>query len=84
MTHHLNGLRRICCYKYMSVYQNRLIRSMYKDVYLPIVCYASRTSFYSQLGYCKCMMQCKFMGKEARELRQNRYYPHFPPGKDPQ
>ena len=57
---------------------------MYKDVYLPIVCYASRTSFYSQLGYCKCMMQCKFMGKEARELRQNRYYPHFPPGKDPQ
>jgi len=71
----------------MSVYQNRMIRAMYKDVYLPIVCYASRKSFYTQLGYCKCMMQCKFMavrGNEARELRQNRDYPNLPPGKDPQ
>ncbi len=61
-----------------------MIRAMYKDVYLPIVCYASKKSFYSQLGYCECMVQCKFMAVRARELRQNRDYPNFPPGKDPE
>jgi hypothetical protein len=64
----------------MSVYQNRLIRSMYKDVYLPIVCYASKTSFYSQLGYCKCMMQCKFMSESQR----NQDYRGSVSEKDPQ
>lgn len=44
----------------MSVYKNRMIRFMYKDIYLPIYCYASKTEFYSPFGECKCMTDCKF------------------------
>ena len=71
----------------MSIYQNRMVRQMYKDIYLPFICYASRTSFYSQTETCACMIQCKFMGirgNQARELRQNRDCPSSSPVKDPQ
>ncbi len=33
---------------------------MYKDVYLPIHCYASKKQFYSLVGECVCMTKCKF------------------------
>jgi hypothetical protein len=64
-----------------------MIRQMYRDIYLPFICYASRTSFYSQVSSCECMVQCKFMalrGNQARELRQNRDYPNLTPVKDPE
>lgn len=41
-----------------------MIRFMYKDIYLPIFCFAPKSQFYSQLGSCKCMTDCKF----SREL----------------
>ena len=44
----------------MSIYRNRLVRQMYKDVYLPIVCNATKTQFYSLLGECVCMTTCRF------------------------
>lgn len=44
----------------MSIYRNRMIRLMYKDIYLPIFCFASKSHFYSHLGSCKCMTDCKF------------------------
>jgi hypothetical protein len=44
----------------MSIYRNRLVRQMYKDMYLPIVCNATKTQFYSLLGECVCMTTCKF------------------------
>ena len=47
-------------YEYMSIYKNRLVRQMYKDVYLPIVCNATKTQFYSLLGECVCMTTCRF------------------------
>jgi hypothetical protein len=47
----------------MSVYKNRMIRLMYKDIYLPIHCYASKKQFYSLVGQCVCMTDCKFMGE---------------------
>ena len=52
----------------MSVYKNRMIRMMYKDLYLPIRCYTpTKTQFYSLLGECKCITECKFI----RESRVN-------------
>lgn len=42
-----------------------MIRYMYKDIYLPIVCNATKTQFYSILGECVCMTTCKF----NRELK---------------
>ena len=46
----------------MSVYKNRMIRMMYKDLYLPVRCYTpTKTQFYSLLGECKCMTECKFI-----------------------
>jgi hypothetical protein len=47
----------------MSVYKNRMIRFMYKDIYLPIHCYASKKDFYSLVGECVCMTECKFSHK---------------------
>jgi len=48
--------------KYMSVYRNRMIRMMYKDLYLPVRCYTpTKEQFYSLLGECKCMTECKFI-----------------------
>jgi len=47
----------------MSVYRNRMIRMMYKDLYLPVRCYTpTKAQFYSLLGECKCMTECKFSG----------------------
>lgn len=37
-----------------------MIRQMYRDVYLPIICNASKTHFYSLLGECVCMTTCRF------------------------
>ena len=46
----------------MSVYKNRMIRMMYKDLYLPVRCYTpTKAQFYSLLGECKCMTECKFI-----------------------
>jgi hypothetical protein len=58
----------IMLYKSMSIYRHRMIRLMYKDIYLPIFCFASKSQFYSQLGSCKCMTECKF----SRELSPSR------------
>ena len=45
----------------MSVYKNRMIRMMYKDLYLPVRCYTpTKAHFYSLLGECKCITECKF------------------------
>jgi len=44
----------------MSIYRHRMIRQMYKDIYLPIICYATKTQFYSQMESCMCMTECKF------------------------
>jgi len=62
----------------MSVYKNRMTRQMYKDVYLPIVCNASKTQFYSILGECLCMTTCKF----SHELKRSLSYPNSRSGKD--
>jgi hypothetical protein len=64
----------------MSIYKTRLVRQMYKDIYLPIICYASKSQFYSIVGECKCMTDCKFI----RELRRTRDYPSSSPVKDPE
>ena len=46
----------------MSVYKNRMIRMMYKDLYLPVRCYTpTKAQFYSLLGECKCITECKFI-----------------------
>jgi hypothetical protein len=37
--------------------------SVYKDIYLPIHCYASKKQFYSLVGECACMTKCKFMSE---------------------
>ncbi len=48
----------------MSVYKNRMIRMMYKDIYLPVRCYTpTKAQFYSLLGECVCMTECKFSHK---------------------
>ena len=62
----------------MSVYKNRMIRFMYKDIYLPIHCYASKKQFYSLVGQCVCMTDCKFMG----ESKQTQDYQRSESGKD--
>jgi hypothetical protein len=64
----------------MSIYKNRLVRHMYKDIYLPIICYASKSQFYSIVGECKCMTDCKFI----RELRRTRDYPNSQSVKAPE
>ena len=53
----------------MSVYKNRMIRFMYKDIYLPIHCYASKKQFYSLVGECVCMTKCKFMSSEFKKYK---------------
>ena len=65
--------KKIRTYEYMSVYRNRLARQMYKDVYLPIICNANKTQFYSLLGECVCMTTCKF----SRELKHFPNYPNY-------
>ena len=62
----------------MSVYRNRMIRFMYKDIYLPIHCYASKKQFYSLVGQCVCMTECKFMS----ESKQTQDYQRSELGKD--
>lgn len=64
----------------MSIYKTRLVRQMYKDIYLPIFCYASKSQFYSIVGECMCMTDCKFI----RELRRTRGYPNSRSAKDPE
>jgi len=51
-----------------------MIRHMYKDIYLPILCYASKSQFYSILGECKCMTDCKFTHElgPSRDFRNSR------------
>jgi hypothetical protein len=62
----------------MSVYKNRMIRFMYKDIYLPIHCYATKKQFYSLVGECACMTECKFMS----ESKRNQDYRNSEWGKD--
>lgn len=64
----------------MSIYKNRLVRQMYKDIYLPIFCYASKSQFYSIVGECKCMTDCKFI----RELGPFRDFRNLRSEKDPE
>ena len=64
----------------MSVYKNRMIRFMYKDIFLPIHCYASKKQFYSLVGECACMTKCKFMSESQR----NQDYRNSGSGKDPE
>jgi len=66
----------------MSVYKNRMIRFMYKDIYLPIHCYASKKQFYSLVGQCVCMTECKFTSKSSRESKQTQDYQRSESGKD--
>ena len=54
----------------LKKYKNRMIRFMYKDIYLPIHCYASKKQFYSLFGQCACMTKCKFI----HESLQNQDY----------
>lgn len=52
----------------MSVYKNRMIRMMYKDLYLPIKCYTpTKAQFYSLLGECKCITECKFIHESQQK-----------------
>ena len=52
----------------MSVYRNRMIRMMYKDLYLPVRCYTpTNAQLYSLLGECKCMTECKFIHESQRK-----------------
>ena len=66
----------------MSVYKNRMIRFMYKDIYLPIHCYASKKQFYSLVGECVCMTECKFRSKNFHESKQTQGYQNSEPEKD--
>ena len=54
----------------MTVYKTRMLRFMYKDIYLPVWCYASKKQFYSLLDECKCMTECKF----TNESKSNQDY----------
>jgi hypothetical protein len=65
----------------MSIYKDRMYRMMYKDIFLPFVCYATRNTFYSREGFCKCLTHCKFMGSRG-ELRQIRGSQNSEQGKD--
>ena len=52
----------------MSIYRNRMVRIMGKDLFLPVKCYTpTKEQFYSLLGECKCMTECKF----SRESKHN-------------
>ena len=52
----------------MSVYKNRMIRMMYKDLYLPVRCYTpTKAQFYSLLGECKCITECKFIHESQQK-----------------
>jgi len=53
---------------------------MYKDIYLPIHCYASKKQFYSLFGQCVCMTKCKFI----HESLQNQDYRGSVSEKDPE
>lgn len=53
----------------MSVYKNRVVRQMYKDIFLPVWCYASKSQFYSLDGFCKCMTECKFSLDKLQQTR---------------
>lgn len=65
----------------MSVYKNRMIRFIYKDIHLPIKCYTpTKEQFYSLLGECKCMTECKF----SRVSQRNRDYRNSVSEKDPE
>ena len=66
----------------MSVYKNRMIRFMYKDIYLPIHCYASKKQFYSLIGECVCMTECKFRSKSSRGSKLTQDYQYFESGKE--
>jgi len=58
----------------MSVYKNRMIRMMYKDLYLPVRCYTpTKAQFYSLLGECKCMTECKFI-HESQKIEKLKEY----------
>ena len=58
----------------MSVYKNRMIRFMYKDLYLPVRCYTpTKAQFYSLLGECKCVTECKFT-PESKQIQDYRSY----------
>ena len=58
----------------MSVYRNRMIRMMYKDLYLPVRCYTpTKAQFYSLLGECKCITECKFI-HESQEIEKLKEY----------
>lgn len=66
--------KKIRTCEYMSIYRNRMIRQMYKDVYLPIFCNATKNQFYSIFGECKCMTDCKFTheSRQSRDFRNSR------------
>ena len=66
----------------MSVYKNRMIRFMYKDIYLPIHCYASKKQFYSLIGECVCMTECKFKSKSSCGSKQTQDYQYSESGKE--
>jgi hypothetical protein len=66
----------------MSVYKNRMIRFMYKDIYLPIHCYASKKEFYSLVNECVCMTECKFRPKSSHESKQTQDYQYSESEKD--
>lgn len=56
----------------MSVYKNRVVRQMYKDIFLPVWCYASKSQFYSLNGFCRCMTECKFSPDKSRRNQDYR------------
>jgi hypothetical protein len=52
----------------MSIYRNRMVRIMGKDLFLPVKCYTpTKEQFYSLLGECKCMTECKFSRKSQQK-----------------
>jgi len=47
---------------------------MYKDLYLPVRCYTpTKAQFYSLLGECKCMTECKFI-HESQKIEKLKEY----------
>jgi hypothetical protein len=65
----------------MSVYKNRMIRFMYKDINLPLWCYTpTKAQFYALFGECKCIGGCKF----THEPQQKKDYRNSSLAKDPQ
>ena len=45
----------------MSIFKDRLVRFITNDMYLPWKCYATRFWMISSVGYCNCMIDCKFL-----------------------